>query len=339
MEQLVARLSGLDAEAEFALKVITYFDKLNEGHVGLETLVRGAAVLSRHTAGLLDADQHVRLRVQPDGRAATLPGGPDSAWPTISIFENGEGVAWLETCDRRPVDDLILERLALGVRALFDRTHRRVVKDDVAALEVLFDPTLPEPVRLESARRLGWDATALVRAVAVLPDRPGPGSAETLKVLEPANGDTPPSRPPGRSGLGGDVPIIDAATSWRQARIALRFTAAGTPDDPGPCHVVYSELGALALLADVIGPSKAPPADVVTLDRAADSAPWLLETLSHLVTHNSLRAASEAAHLHHSSLQMRVAHAEQLLGWSLTDPDGRLRVQMALVARRLHRVG
>ena len=51
MQELVARLSALDPEAGTVLKVITYFDKLIEGRVGLETLVRGAAVLSGFVAG------------------------------------------------------------------------------------------------------------------------------------------------------------------------------------------------------------------------------------------------------------------------------------------------
>jgi DNA-binding PucR family transcriptional regulator len=39
--------------------------------------------------------------------------------------------------------------------------------------------------------------------------------------------------------------------------------------------------------------------------------------------------------VHHSTLQDRITHAEHLLGWTVREPAGRLRLQLALALRRL----
>ena len=49
----------------------------------------------------------------------------------------------------------------------------------------------------------------------------------------------------------------------------------------------------------------------------------------------SLRTAASVLLVHHSTLQERVAAAERVLGWDIRDPQGRLRLQLALVVRRL----
>lgn len=45
MKELAGRLSALDPEASETLKVIAYFDKLVDGRVGPDGMLRGAAVL------------------------------------------------------------------------------------------------------------------------------------------------------------------------------------------------------------------------------------------------------------------------------------------------------
>jgi PucR C-terminal helix-turn-helix domain len=341
MEQLVARLSALDAEAGAAVRVIGYFDKLTEGHVGLETLVRGAAVLSGSAAGLSDPDRRVSVRVDPDGGAMPAVAEIDATWRSIALAEGGAARAWLETGIHRPVDDLILERLAASVRAVLDRTRGRIVRNDGAALEVLFDACAPPDARQRSVQRLGRSPATTVRVLAMLPDDreatqlPEIGGAAVLLEAVPPAG--PALRPAGRIGIGSAVKIVDAAVSWRQARTALRFTAAGTRSDPGPRVVDYAQLGALTLLADAVGPSTPEINDVVRLQRAAEAAPWVLQTLHEIATNRSLRAASQAAHVHHSTLQLRLAQVEQHLGWALSDPHGRLRLHVALTALRLRR--
>jgi hypothetical protein len=338
MQELVARLAARDSEAGAALKVVNYFDKLNEGHVGMETLVRGAAVLSGFPAGLSDPERHLHLRVLP-ARGSAVPEPPlDPAWATISILGEGPGIAWLETTEPQAIDELILERLAVCVRIVLDRTRRRVVKDDAAALEVLLNPKVTEAVRLEAARRLGLAPTARVRALAVLPESDAGPAAEiggARAYLEPCGPDSARPRPAGRIGVGRSMPVLEAWKSWEQARIALRFTSPG--GEPGLTTVRYATLGeSVAKLAETFTADSPVPEDVQRIENAAVAAPWLLETLGHVVMHNSLRAASDAAHLHHSTLQDRVAQAESMLGWPIAEPWGRFRLQFALIAHRLH---
>jgi DNA-binding PucR family transcriptional regulator len=80
-----------------------------------------------------------------------------------------------------------------------------------------------------------------------------------------------------------------------------------------------------------------PVPDVPALDHAASYAPWVLATLNAVATTISLRAAATALRVHHSTLQDRITHAEHLLGWTVRDPQGRLRLQVALTLRRLYR--
>ncbi|MFD0523540.1 helix-turn-helix domain-containing protein [Paractinoplanes durhamensis] len=63
----------------------------------------------------------------------------------------------------------------------------------------------------------------------------------------------------------------------------------------------------------------------------------MLATLYAFADAPSLRAAATALRLHHSTLQDRITQAAHLLGWSITTPSGRLRLQVALALRRLRR--
>ncbi|AMW14452.1 hypothetical protein A4E84_36155 [Streptomyces qaidamensis] len=167
--------------------------------------------------------------------------------------------------------------------------------------------------------------------------RTGPTAdpASTVTGLRPAPPD--PRLPAGRLGVGPAVPVLELPRSWAEARTALRFTAEGTPQDPGPQVVHADELGGIALLADVVAPGSEPPPDVRALEAAAANTPWLPATLHAVASSGSLRAAAAGINVHHSTLQDRLTHAEHLLGWPLRTPQGRLRLQLALTMRRLAR--
>ncbi|MFJ6551225.1 PucR family transcriptional regulator [Streptomyces luteogriseus] len=259
------------------------------------------------------------------------------------------------------VDAVILERAAGAVRLVLDRTRGRAPAHDPALVETLLDATAPEPARLHAARRLGLDPTAPARALAplngrprVIPDAPEAGSGNRLppsaSLQETEGTDRAPANvsadrpelpgPPltaGRLGVGSAVPVLELPRSWAEARTALRFTAEGTPWDPGPRVVYADELGGVSLLADLVLPGSEPPPDVRALETAAASAPWLPVTLHAITYTSSLRAAAAEINVHHSTLQERLAHAEHLLGWPIRTPQGRLRLHLALTMRRLAR--
>ena len=259
------------------------------------------------------------------------------------------------------VDAVILERAAGAVRLVLDRTRGRAPAHDPALVETLLDATAPEPARLHAARRLGLDPTAPARALAplngrprVIPAAPEAGSGDRLppsvsprgtegtdRARANVSGDRPalpgPPLPAGRLGVGPAVPVLELSRSWAEARTALRFTAEGTPRDPGPRVVYADELGGVALLADLVPPGSEPPADARSLEAAAATAPWLPVTLHAITSTSSLRAAAAEINVHHSTLQERLAHAEHLLGWPIRTPQGRLRLHLALTMRRLAR--
>ncbi|AIJ22004.1 helix-turn-helix domain-containing protein [Amycolatopsis methanolica] len=306
MRELAGRLAALDPEAGAAVRVIAYFDRLVDGHAGLEALVRGAATLAG-CAARLEAPGR-RIRVSADGRRSDLDTPVDPAWPGV------DGL-WLE----RPgppsaVDAMVLERADAAIRLVLERDR---VPEPV---EVVLDGTASPQAREKAARRLGLGATA--RAIAYADGTAG------VMITPPAGA---------RAGIGPAVPVLDLPSSLAAARTAVRFTAEGTPDDPGPRVVRADELGGLVVLAEAVRPGSEPVPDVRALERAAASAPWMLATLDAVATSSSLRAAAAALTVHHSTLQDRLAHAETLLGWSVHDPSGRLRLQVALALRRLHR--
>ncbi|MEH0581426.1 MULTISPECIES: helix-turn-helix domain-containing protein [Streptomyces] len=328
MKELAGRLTALDPDAGAAVQVIAYFDRLAESRAGVEALVRGAAVLAGVPARLVDADRRVRIRVEADGarRDTDLP--PDPAWPSTGLTPDGAPALWLERTGAVPsvVDAVILERAAGAARLVLDRTRGRAPLEDPALVETLLDATAAEPARLHAARRLGLDPAARARALATPGGRP--------RVL-PADGRD--AVPAGRAGVGPAVPVPDLPRSWAAAHTALRFTADGTAQDPGPLVVYADELGGVALLADLVVPGAEPPPDVHAVEAAAADAPWLLATLYAVTATASLRAAAAEANVHHSTLQDRLVHAEHLLGWPVRTPQGRLRLHLALTMRRLAR--
>ncbi|MEV0634745.1 helix-turn-helix domain-containing protein [Streptomyces sp. NPDC050619] len=328
MKELAGRLTALDPDAGAAVQVIAYFDRLVESRAGLEALVRGAAVLSGVPARLADTERRARVRVEADGmrRDSDLP--PDPAWPFAALTPGGAPALWLERPEAAPsvVDAVILERAAGAVRRVLDRTRGRAPVDDPALVETVLDATAPEPARLHAARGLGLDIGAPARALA---------RRDGQSRIVPAHSDA--GLPAGRLGVGPAVPVPDLPRSWDAARIALRFTADGTAQDPGPLVVHADELGGVALLADLVTPGAEPPPDVHAVEAAATTAPWLLATLHAVASTASLRAAAAEINVHHSTLQDRLTHAEHLLGWPVRTPQGRLRLQLALTMRHLAR--
>ncbi|MDH6485423.1 hypothetical protein M2157_001422 [Streptomyces sp. SAI-127] len=328
MKELAGRLTALDPDAGAAVRVIAYFDRLSEARAGLEALVRGAAVLAGVPARLVDAERRVQVRVEADGTRRDSGVPPDPGWPTTALAPGGAAALWLERAEAAPsvVDAVILERAAGAVRLVLDRTRGRAPVDDPALVETVLDATAPEAARLHAARGLGLEPTASARALAPFGGRPRVVAGRADAEL-----------PAGRVGVGPAVPVLDLPRSWAEARTALRFTAEGTAQDPGPKIVYAGELGGVALLADLVAPGAEPPPDVQALEAAGAATPWLLGTLHAVVSTASLRAAAAEINVHHSTLQDRLSHAEHLLGWPLRTPQGRLRLQLALTMRHLAR--
>ncbi|MEW2352985.1 helix-turn-helix domain-containing protein [Spirillospora sp. NPDC029432] len=333
MRELLGRVTALDPEAGAAMRVITYFDELLERRAGLESVVRGAAFLAGCPARFIDDQRRLLIRIDPDGRHLDGRTPVDDHWPV----QNADGPARLlleRPAGERPggvLDAVILERAAATARTVLDRTRSRPgtgPDTDPASVEVLLDRRASERERRRAADRLGLADTA--RAIAL------PGHQVRIEPVPPVARTAEPSASQ-RAGVGPAVAVMALPDSWEAARTALRFTAEATPHDPGPRVVHADDLGTLTVLAAHIRPGDPPTPDMTALDAAASCAPWMLLTLDTVATSTSLRAAANALNLHHSTLRSRLAQAERLLKWDPVSPTGRLRLQLALIARRLHR--
>ncbi|WP_420123510.1 helix-turn-helix domain-containing protein [Nakamurella sp.] len=326
MRDLTVRLDALDPAAGAALRVIAYFDDLVAHGAGLPAIVRGAAILAACPAALVDPGQQVRVRIGPGG-VAGVPGPRDEAWPWTPVPPDG-GELWLERDgEPSPVDAMVLERAAAAIGSIRSSAGGRGGRRRTSAhadLAVLIDADAPPAARAAAAARRQLGPTARVRAIAS-------GAGVRIGAADD------PVAGPERAGVGPSGPPDELPASAAAARLALRLTADGTPADPGPRVVHAQDVGGLLVLAAAIGPTTPRHADVVMLDRLAADHPWLPVTLTAAAEQASLRGAATALHVHHSTLQERIAHAERLLGWTIGDPAGRLRLQIALALRRLHR--
>ncbi|WP_219463830.1 helix-turn-helix domain-containing protein [Nonomuraea rhizosphaerae] len=358
MQGLLLRLSTLDSDAESAVRVIAYFDSLVRDHVSVPTLLAATARLTQCPVGLFDAQADKRTRTHANGTTDH----PAAAWSGATReLAGGAGTVWMER-EGTPhgLDEIVLERFAAAAEVTLERAAALAREGrDPALVELALSAETGEAERARALRLLGFDPSAPLQALAIalpdhpaLPDRTVHPALSVLPALRltgrhvraarigateavlatPAPPELsglpgPPELPASaRVGIGPELPGTRAAESWAGARTALRFTG---PDDR---VVRWSELGALALYADLPDAAVAGLADVRAMERLGDQARAAVRALC---AEGSVRRAAAVAHLHHSSMAARIARAESVLGFSLADSGGRLRAHLALALVRL----
>jgi hypothetical protein len=324
MQDLLGRLTALDPDASETLKVVSYFDALVARSVGVESLVRGAAVLSGAVAGHRDAGQI--MRVDANG-ARIQPLDPDGAWP---MRESGPGaIAWIEREGEPHTNDaMILERLSLALGII--RARRSAGPESAVELAISSYSSTDERAGALQRLRISTDVPLLV--VASLPD-PVPLPQHPSSVVATRYGltratilsaQTPPERAwPAegnlRLGVGTGGSFADLPSSWSAALVAARLT---TPSEP----VVHAaDLGAALLIAQA-AESAAPHPDAVALARLD---PRSLELLDAIAEEQSVRAAAARLCRHHSSVQERLTALIHDLGYDPRTPRGRTRFALA----------
>jgi hypothetical protein len=259
----------------------------------------------------------------------------------ITLDEEEIGTVWLERPGPPgPLDDVLLDRLAIAAAAVVERYGpARTTMADPALVELAISSDSDEAARARALRLLGFRADLPIRVVALRSQRP----------LDQVGGLVCPAHPVKAAPVA-DVGVILATTidparfpagvragigaadspdrSWREARTALRFTTARQP------VVHYDSLGALALLALVPQEAVRDNADVIAIARVAGN-PEDLDTLDAYCATGSLRRAADLLHLHHSSVARRLEQLGKTLGIELTEPTGLIRTRLALTAWRL----
>jgi hypothetical protein len=336
VQGLLLRLSTLDTDAESAVRVIAYFDSLLRDHVSVPVLMAAVARLARCPVGLLDPATGRNLR--------TFPGGavdhPASRPTQVRELSSG-GAVWLEReGPAHGLDEIVLERFAVAAEVTLERAAALALEGrDPALLELALSAESGEAERARALRLLGFAPSTPVQALAIAVRAPGSVldmrsighhvRAARIGAVDAVLLASPVLLLPGgaRVGVGPELPASRAAESWAGARTALRFTG---PHDP---VARWSELGALALFADLPDAAIAGLADVRAMAGLGEEA---LAAVRALCAAGSVRGAAAAAHLHHSSMAARLARAEAVLGFSLADSAGRLRAHLALALLRLH---
>lgn len=328
MEALATRLSNLDSHVEGAIRVVMFYDTLMRRRVDLPALARASAGLAECVAGIRLHSTGKVIRMSPGGTEAAAA-NPMSSRSPITLDDEEIGEVWLERAEAGPLDEVLLDRLAIAVAAVVERYGpARTTMADPALVELVISGDSDEPGRARALRLLGFAPDQQVHVAAVRTDLALDRVAAAvcpahLVKAAPVNGvgvlmatklnDFPSGV---RAGIGADA---HPARAWTEAQVALRFTTARSP------VVRYSDLGALALLAQVPADSLRANADVTAV--AALSAEDL-ETLDAYCATGSLRRAADLLHLHHSSVSRRLEQID-------LDVSDLARVKLALAAFRL----
>jgi len=341
MEALVERLSRLDSQAGGSIRVVMFYDTLMRRRVDLPALARASAGLAECAAGIRLHGTGQAIRASHDGRQAPAPPAPASTMVPVTLDGEEIGTAWLERPGPPgPLDELLLERLAIAAAAVVERYGpARTTMADPALVELVISSEADEAARARALRLLGFAAGLPVHVAAVHSQLP----------LDQVGGLVCPARLVKAAPLA-DVGVILAATidparfpagvhagigaagspgrSWREARTALRFAG---PREP---VIRYDDLGALALLAEIPPGAARDNTDVAAIARVAGN-PVDLETLDAYCATGSLRRAADVLHLHHSSVARRLEQIGKTLGIELIEPTGLMRARLALTAWRV----
>ncbi|MFE3025235.1 PucR family transcriptional regulator [Nocardia tengchongensis] len=135
-------------------------------------------------------------------------------------------------------------------------------------------------------------------------------------------------------GVGERLPAYAAATSWEQARRALRFASSTWH---GRRVIAFERLGALELLADLPVQRLLGTADVMRISEFAvtEAGALAVDTLEAFCVFGTLRRTATELHLHHSTVAARIAQVEAVMGWDVDDALDRFTATLVLFVRRM----
>lgn len=330
MQDLVGRIRSLDPEASESLKVIGYFDQLLEGRVAVETLVRGAALLSQATVGCRSAAGNFRFAA--DGRRLESQAG--DAIPFVARDAGPDAVVWIERPGAPHANDaMVLERLAHAfiITTAEGAKGQTLVQQSMQALLQPHGATAPEEA-VAAISRLRLNPSSVYVVVATPGNTPGLRSRPsavlttnwgTVRATITESSDAVR----GPAGVGVPVKPGELRQSWECALIALRIN-----DGTGPLKA--SDLGSLLLLAKQADEGTSPPVDALSIQAALHSG-WSEDELMALAEGASLRAVAAVRGLHHSTVDAKLPALSSCLGFEPRSPLGRTRLHVGLLLHRL----
>lgn len=355
------RLRELGADPDAVLRLIRYFDGFDESDTNADTVIRAAALLAECPAAASWPSGTV-IRYDAAGRPLPAVMPPPEA--------TGEPAVWLErTGAAHALDAVLVDRLrhCLRVVAVRGSAAAPTGLDDPALLEVVLSEKQRREDRVRAMRLLGIDPAQPTRVLAVS----GPGAAEAVRIIgargrvvrsavigattavliqdretgrelsDVLNSAVVQEFPASRRGAGGPwvgmgerLPAYAAATSWEQARRALRFASSTWH---GRRVVAYERLGSLALLGELPVQRLLGTSDVLRVNAfaATEAGALAVDTLEAFCVFGSLRRTAAELHLHHSTVAARIAQVEAVMGWDVDEALDRFMATLALMVRRI----
>ncbi|WP_461171437.1 helix-turn-helix domain-containing protein [Arthrobacter sp. Z1-9] len=334
MERVLRELARFDTSGESALPIIAAFQHIAERAVWDEADILTAMSQYSGYPARIALGGGVYLRAEVDGRLSHDATPPHERWPAERTSGSDADSIWLERIGPVTLTEaVILHSSAELLRKLRERAaagHSTEFNDPLAAIVATADLALTERL----LQRLGIDPAVECVAIA----QPGPTVGLQMTVGDSVAANWSDSLGPSdrfgvvRTGIGIRVQAIRFAESWKTALTALSLASEGSDFDPGATVMRYEDVALLARLTEAKGLADSP--DVVGITRLCIEVPWAARTLDGIARQTSLRLVASMLFTHHSTVQSRLAIMEDRLGWEVTTADGKLRLQLALAARR-----
>lgn len=358
MEGLLRRLSAEGSEAENALRVIAFFDRLVEARGGIDEVVRSSARLIGGNAGY--QAESADPAISYDSRGRVGPATPSSASLIKAVASQTAtlGKVWIDTStDNAALGELVVERMALAAAIVLGREARATSSGQWSAVATVVSTEATASEREDAARAIGFRIDWAIRAIVILHDpASGPTDAQIQKwaaesgakasaahhddgisvaLVHERNPASPLEVPPwsALTGIGSRAAIADASESVRTARLALRLTSRVL----GPMVVDYDKIGPFAQLSSISREAAGSSALVKQLIYLAQSETGRaeLEALDGFCRYRALRPASIEMNLHHSSLANRLKNAERKIDIDLDSTDDVAQLTLALQLYRI----
>ncbi|KUH95553.1 helix-turn-helix domain-containing protein [Mycobacterium sp. IS-3022] len=365
MSRRPVRMSELGSDPASVLRIIAYFDELDESAASADTVVRSAALLAECPVGARWASGVV-VRYDSVGELDTTGSVP--AAPSV----DDEPVVWVERGGGpSELDPVLIDRVSHSLRRVLTRSSVTPQLGDPALLEVVLSEKEHREDRARAIRLLGLDETRKVRVLAVSAQSPSDALqiitreladvavrtvaiGNATAVLCQHAGDTralsdgleraivdafPPPRRVNSDrgpwvGIGSSGSVLAAPTSWHQAMRALRFASS---TGYGRRAIAYERLSLLELLADLPLDRVRGNREMARIDEIAATPTGALavQTVEAFLVFGSLRRTAAELHVHHSTVAARLAQVARTMGWDLDDPMDRFLATLVLMVRRI----
>ena len=358
MEGLLRRLSSDGSEAENALRVIAFFERLVQARGGVEELVRSSARLIGAPAGFTDEASLLSAAFDDHGHRIPSQRPQGALSKAVANDQGFFGTVWINQApDNLSLSELVIERMALSAAIILGRTADRPMAVETSELAKILAPESSREQRTIAARTLGFradwainvlvidSAARLVDADQSVQDWAKKNNLRSshlqidekflVALVHDVGSAVTLPHPSWEmvSAFGSRTGITEAHDSLATAIQAIHLASR----ELGPTHVDYESLGPLSHLVE-IDPRSAGSSQMVkqlVFLSQSDSGRAEIRALDAFCRHRSLRTAAAELNLHHSSLAHRLKNAQRKLSVDLSNSEGLFQLSLSLELYRI----